>query len=105
MNSDRLPTAEHSALSTQYSALDAAVWEAQDTTVADVERQLARILRELTGSRHGGDDAYPQPRASVLNLVVHADEDGEVERASAAMASLAIRHPSRTLLLVTAPEA
>jgi glucose-6-phosphate dehydrogenase assembly protein OpcA len=40
----------------------------------------------------------------VLNLVVHADEDGEAKRASEAMASLAIRHPSRTLLLVTAPD-
>ncbi|HEY7064836.1 MAG TPA: glucose-6-phosphate dehydrogenase assembly protein OpcA [Chloroflexota bacterium] len=89
----------------QHSAPDAAVWEAQNTTVVDVERQLARILRELSGSRRNGDDPYLVPRASVLNLVVHADEAGEVERASEAMGSLAIRHPSRTLLLVTAPDA
>src|SRR5436305_6476131 len=84
---------------------EAGVWEAQNTTVADVERQLGRILRELTLPAENGDGAHPLPRASVLNLLVHADEEGEAERAAAAMASLAVRHPSRTLLLVTAADA
>jgi glucose-6-phosphate dehydrogenase assembly protein OpcA len=87
------------------AAQDTAVWEAHDVTVADVERQLQRVLRELSvPSKHDGS-AYPPPRASVLNLVVHADEEGEAERASEAMASLAIRHPSRTILLETAADA
>lgn len=85
--------------------LDTGVWEAQNVTIADVERQLQRILRELSVPDAEGGVAHPPPRASVLSLVVHADEDGEAERASEAMASLAIRHPSRTLLLVTAPDA
>jgi glucose-6-phosphate dehydrogenase assembly protein OpcA len=80
-------------------------WEAQNVSVADVERQLQRILRELSVPDAEGGSAHPPPRASVMSLVVHADEDGEAERASAAMASLAIRHPSRTLLLVTEPDA
>jgi glucose-6-phosphate dehydrogenase assembly protein OpcA len=98
MNTERSSAAQHSARAT-------AVWEAHDVTVADVERQLQRLLRELSapGERNGA--AHPPPRASVLNLVVHADEDGEAERASEAMASLAIRHPSRTLLLETAADA
>jgi glucose-6-phosphate dehydrogenase assembly protein OpcA len=85
--------------------LDTAAWEARDITVDDVERHLQRVLRELAvPSQHDGS-LYPPPRASVLNLVVHVDEEGEVERASEAMASLAIRHPSRTLLLETAADA
>ena len=85
-------------------ALDTRVWEAQNVTVADVERQLQRSLRELSVPGEHDGAAHPPPRASVLNLVVHADEGGEAERASEAMAALAIRHPSRTLLLVTAPD-
>ncbi len=95
----------NSRLSPQHAGVATNVWEAQDVTVADVERQLQRNLSELTAPAAHDGAAHPPPRASVLNLVVHADEDGEAERASAAMAALAIRHPSRTLLLVTAPDA
>jgi glucose-6-phosphate dehydrogenase assembly protein OpcA len=85
-------------------ALDSSIWEAQNVSVADVERQLQQNLRDLAVPSEQGGAAHPPPRASVLSLVVHADEDGEAERASEAMAALAIRHPSRTLLLVTAPD-
>ena len=95
--------AEHSALM--------GAWEARNTTVNDVERQLGRIIRELNRPPGGGngdaDDprAYPPPRASVLNLLVHADEEGEAQRAADLMAMLATRHPSRTLLLIAEPDA
>ena len=85
--------------------LDIAAWEEHDVSVADVERQLQRVLRELAVPSEHGRPAHPPSRASVLNLVVHADEEGEADRASEAMASLAIRHPSRTLLLETAADA
>src|SRR5919202_3242535 len=83
-------------------------WEAQNTTVAEVERQVGRILRELAappGNGQADGVTHPPPRASVVNLLVHADEEGEADRAAEAMASLAIRHPSRTLLLIAAPNA
>ncbi len=86
----------------------AAVWEAHDTTVAEVERWLGRLVRELAcGPSPGppGAPVHPRPRASVLNLVIHADEEGEAERAGGVVAKLATRHPSRTLLLVAAPDA
>lgn len=82
-------------------------WEAQGTTVDQVERQLARILRELSQEAAPADSArgHLVPRAIVLNLIVHADQAGEAERAAQAMAALAARHPSRTLLLEAEPDA
>jgi glucose-6-phosphate dehydrogenase assembly protein OpcA len=80
-------------------------WEARNTTVQEVECHLGRLLRELAPPAGGDlDSPHPPPRASVLNLIVHADEEGEAERAAAIMAKLASRHPSRTLLLVPAPD-
>src|SRR3954471_9916115 len=80
-------------------------WDAQNTTVQEVERQLGRLLRELTPPASDDHDSpHPPPRASVLNLVVHADEEGEAEHAAAIMARHASRHPSRTLLLVSVPD-
>jgi glucose-6-phosphate dehydrogenase assembly protein OpcA len=83
-------------------------WEAQNTTVDEVERHLGRILRELArppAAEANGAAHHPPPRASVLTLVVHADEEGEAERAADTVMALASRHPSRTLLLVAAPDA
>jgi glucose-6-phosphate dehydrogenase assembly protein OpcA len=82
----------------------ARAWEAQDTTVEEIERQLTRIARTLVPP--GADPAsYPPPRASVLNLIVRAGDEAEAERAAQLVATLATRNPSRTLLLVTDPEA
>ncbi len=101
MNYARLPTDE--------SLPPDPVWEARDTTVTAVEQQLDRILHEMARPVAGGVDesgaSHPPPRASVLNLVVHADEEGEAEQAAALMTALAHRHPSRTLLLIPAPNA
>ena len=87
-----------------------AAWEAQNTTVAEVERQLARLIRELDRPREGDGAegvtrSYPPPRASVLNFMIVADEAAEVEHAAEVIAAQATRNPSRTLLLVAQPEA
>jgi glucose-6-phosphate dehydrogenase assembly protein OpcA len=86
-------------------------WEAQDTTVEVVERELARILRELNrppvdadGDGDGVVD-YPPPRTSVLNLLVRAEDNAAAEHAASLVASLAVRTPSRTLQLFAAPDA
>lgn len=87
-------------------------WEAQDTTVDEVERQLGRILHALhrapageNGQRDQVVDAHPVPRASVLNLVVRTDDMAEAEEIVALMETLASRHPSRTLILAVDPTA
>jgi glucose-6-phosphate dehydrogenase assembly protein OpcA len=84
-------------------------WAAENTTVAEVERQLGRIVRELARPRdengRGAPAGHLVPRTIVLNLLIHADDEGEAAHAAQAMAALATRHPSRTLLLMTAPDA
>jgi len=86
-------------------------WDAQNTTVDEVERQLGRILHALHRPDRGGngasaaDQTHPPPRASVLNLLVRADEMEEAEHVALLMETLASRHPSRMLLLAVDPAA
>src|SRR5579875_286205 len=81
-------------------------WAATNTTVAEVERQLHRIMRELShppaaAAAHG----HLVPRAICLNILVHADDLAKAARAAQTLAEIAPRHPSRTLLMVVEPDA
>jgi glucose-6-phosphate dehydrogenase assembly protein OpcA len=81
-------------------------WAATNTTVAEVERQLQRIMHELSQpATEVAGRAYLVPRAICLNILVHADEAAEATRAAQTLAELAPRHPSRTLLMVVEPDA
>lgn len=77
-------------------------WAQQDTTVAAVERQLAAMLRAFREPT-ADPGAHPPPRASVLNLVIHATAEAELDAALDALSALAGRHPSRTLAVVVGP--
>jgi glucose-6-phosphate dehydrogenase assembly protein OpcA len=89
--------------------LETGTWEAQDTTVDMVERQIARLLADLNRSPAPSDGehdvGHPPPRTSVLNLLVRAEETAEADRAAQAVADLAVHAPSRTLQLFAVPDA
>ena len=74
-------------------------WSGDDTTVAEIEQQLA-MLRDASSA----DSAQPNLRTSVMTHIawVPLAWKGAAEETLAGMAE---RHPSRTLLLVPAPDA
>jgi hypothetical protein len=74
-------------------------WTCEDATIAQIEQQLAR-LRDASSA----DSAQPNLRTSVMTHIawVPAVWKGQAEETLAGMAE---RHPSRTLLLVPAPDA
>ena len=74
---------------------------AQANSVAEVERELARIWSEPAAhdAVAGESDRVIAARTSVLNLVVVARRPELGERAIATISMLTGRHPSRTLIL------
>ena len=79
-------------------------WDGAAATVAEVERELARIWSSPPARAAVGDGGRSgrvvAARSSVLNLVVVARRPELGERVMAEIATLAGRHPSRTLVLV-----
>ncbi len=79
-------------------------WDSAATTVAGVERELARIWSSPPARGALSDGERPSrvvaARSSVLNLVVVARRPELGERVVAEIATLTGRHPSRTLVLV-----
>jgi glucose-6-phosphate dehydrogenase assembly protein OpcA len=73
-------------------------WTGEDTTVAQIERELAR-LRDATSQ----EGAQPNLRTSVMTHIAWVPPrwKGAAEETLAGMAE---RHPSRTLLLVPQPD-
>jgi glucose-6-phosphate dehydrogenase assembly protein OpcA len=69
-------------------------WTGDDTTVAQIERELAR-LREASAE----EGAQPNLRTSVMTHIAWAPPEWQ-HAAEATLAGMAERHPSRTLLLV-----
>jgi hypothetical protein len=74
-------------------------WTGDDTTVAEIEQQLA-MLRDASSA----DSAQPNLRTSVMTHIAWVPPAWK-DRAEETLAGMAERHPSRTLLLVPAPEA
>jgi glucose-6-phosphate dehydrogenase assembly protein OpcA len=74
-------------------------WTGTDTSVAQIERELAR-LRDATSQ----EGAQPNLRTSVMTHIAWAPPEWK-GAAEETLAGMAERHPSRTLLLVPDPAA
>jgi glucose-6-phosphate dehydrogenase assembly protein OpcA len=73
-------------------------WTGGDTTIAEIERELAR-LREATVAEGG----QPTLRTSVMTHLAWVPSEWR-HAAEETLAGMAERHPSRTLLLLPRPE-
>jgi Glucose-6-phosphate dehydrogenase subunit N-terminal domain/Glucose-6-phosphate dehydrogenase subunit C-terminal domain len=72
-------------------------WTGEDVTLADVESALARLRTEAAARA-------PSMRTSVMTHIAWVPEPW-LERARQALAGMAERHPSRTILLLPEPDA
>jgi glucose-6-phosphate dehydrogenase assembly protein OpcA len=79
-------------------AIDTTFWGARQSGVAALERELTRLRRAQ--SAHARELGRPIARASVLNLVVYADREEHARRAARSIADLALRHPSRAIVVL-----
>ena len=73
-------------------------WTGEDATIAQIERELARL--RIASS---GEDAQPNLRTSVMTHIAWVPAQWQVA-AEETLAGMGERHPSRTLLLVPRPE-
>ena len=78
--------------------VDTEAWGAEDVRLAEVEKALAR-LRAATAA--GGRP--PSLRTSVMTHMAWVPEEW-LEQARAALAGMAERHPSRTIILIPEPD-
>jgi glucose-6-phosphate dehydrogenase assembly protein OpcA len=76
---------------------DSTRWEGRGVRADAVAGQLLK-LRKASFDEEG----YPLTRASVMNLLVYVDRPGQVKAAMETVDRLAVRHPSRAI--VVAPE-
>ena len=79
-------------------AVDTDFWGARADGVAALERELARLRR--VQSAHARELVRPIARASVLNLIVYADREEHARRAARSVSDLALRHPSRAIVVL-----
>jgi glucose-6-phosphate dehydrogenase assembly protein OpcA len=63
------------------------------------------VAARMLDLRHGAsdDDGYPLARASVMNLIVYVSNLDRVDFAVATVDELAIRHPSRAIVVAVSP--
>jgi hypothetical protein len=73
-------------------------WTGEDVTIAQIERELARLRFESSG-----EGAQPNLRTSVMTHIAWAPPEWQTA-AEGTLAGMAERHPSRTLLLVPRPD-
>jgi hypothetical protein len=73
-------------------------WTGEGVTLTEVEAQLARLRQETSVAGH-----QPNLRTSVMTHLAWVPGPW-LERARAALAGMAERHPSRTILLVPDPD-
>lgn len=78
--------------------VDAAVWGTPVAGIGGIEHELARLRRSR--GAHSRELGVPVARASVLNLVVFATRESHARRAARTIADLAIRHPSRAVVIL-----
>jgi glucose-6-phosphate dehydrogenase assembly protein OpcA len=76
-------------------------WAAHATTIADIERELARIWAtpRLVTEVGGVEERHVAARTSVMNLVVIARRPETGDRCATTISALTGRHPSRTLII------
>ena len=78
--------------------VDTAFWGAHANGVAALERELVRLRRAQ--SAHARELGRTVARASVLNLVVYAEREAHAKRAALSISELALRHPSRAIVVL-----
>lgn len=78
--------------------IDETVWGGQATSIDALERELARLRRAALA--HAKERGITLARASVLNLVVYSEREVHARRAARALEELALRHPSRAIVLL-----
>ena len=78
--------------------IDETFWGAQATSIDALERELARLRRAAVA--HARERGQTLARASVLNLVVYSERENHARRAARTVADLALRHPSRAIVLL-----
>jgi Glucose-6-phosphate dehydrogenase subunit len=76
----------------------ASEWTGEDVTIAEIERELARLRYESSD-----EGAQPNLRTSVMTHIAWVPPQWQAT-AEETLAGMAERHPSRTLLLVPKPE-
>lgn len=74
-------------------------WTGEDVTIAQIERELARLRYESAQ-----EGSQPNLRTSVMTHIAWVPPEWQ-HAAEETLAGMAERHPSRTLLLVPHPEA
>jgi hypothetical protein len=79
-------------------ALIESSWTGEDVTIAQIERELARLRFESSG-----EGAQPNLRTSVMTHIAWAPPEWQTA-AEETLSGMAERHPSRTLLLVPKPD-
>jgi hypothetical protein len=73
-------------------------WNGQDTSIAEIERELARLRSVVTS-----DGPESNMRTSVMTHCAWVPPEW-LERAEATLEGMAERHPSRTMLLIPKPD-
>ncbi|HEV8535761.1 MAG TPA: glucose-6-phosphate dehydrogenase assembly protein OpcA [Candidatus Limnocylindria bacterium] len=79
-------------------AVDTDFWGVRCRSVAELERELTRLRRAQNA--HAREQGRTVARASVLNLIVYADRESHARRAARSIADLALRHPSRAIVVL-----
>ena len=78
--------------------VDETFWGAPASTIAALEHELSRLRRAAVA--HAKEQGLAFARASVLNLVVYAEREAHARRAASTVAELALRHPSRAIVVL-----
>ncbi|MDE3101802.1 MAG: glucose-6-phosphate dehydrogenase assembly protein OpcA [Chloroflexota bacterium] len=81
------------------SAVDRAVWGTQAPSLAALEGDLARVRRGR--SAHVREQVATVARAAVVNIVVVAVREMHARRAARTVSGLAMRHPSRAIIVLS----
>lgn len=81
--------------------IDTETWGQPTPSVVALERELARVRRERAA--HAREHVATIARAAVLNIVVIARREVHALRAAKTIATLAMRHPSRAIVVLGDP--
>lgn len=78
--------------------IDTGTWGHPAASVVALERELARVRRERAA--HARESVATVARAAVVNIVVVARREVHALRAARTIATLAMRHPSRAIVVL-----
>jgi len=80
------------------SQVDETFWGARAQSIVALERELTRLRRAAVA--HAKERGLSVSRAAVLNLVVYAEREVHARRAAMSIGDLAMRHPSRAVVVL-----